>query len=112
MHIYLQGLYIACSMVQNGRMREFLGDPLQLLTVEMMALVDGMPAVLIVHGNEDTVMPVAGSIRFVEALQMSLPDSAVKSDVRLGDHGFDGDATMEEEWLKEDVEFITGYWLA
>ena len=47
----------------------------------------------------------------MEALQRRLPGSAVRLDVRPGDHAFDGDATMEEGWLKEDVEFVTGYWL-
>ncbi len=102
----------ACSMLQNGRVVEFLGESEELFPVEMVALVEHMPAVLIVHGSEDSVVPVAGSERFVEALKRKLPDSAVRLDVRPGDHGFDGDATMEEKWLREDVEFITGYWLA
>ena len=105
-------LDIACSMVQNGRVVEFLGDAKELFPVDMVALVDSMPAILIVHGSEDTAVPVAGSKRFVEALKRRLPGSAVRLDVRPGDHGFDGDATMKEEWLKEDVEFITRYWLA
>ena len=110
--VYLPSrLDIACSMVQNGRVVEFLGEAKELFPIEMVALVDSMPAVLIAHGSEDTVVPVAGSERFVEALKKRLPGSAVRLDVRPGDHGFDGDATMEEEWLKKDVEFITGYWL-
>lgn len=77
--------------------------------VEMVALAESMPAVLILHGSEDSVVPVAGSERFVEALKKKkLPGSAVRLDVRPGEHGFDADATMEEHWLKEDVEFITG----
>ena len=105
-------LDLACSMLQNGRVVEFLGRSKELFPVEMVALAEHMPAVLIVHGSEDSVVPVAGSERFVEALKKKLPDSAVRLDVRPGDHGFDGDATLEEKWLKEDVEFITGYWLA
>ena len=93
-------------------MGEFLGEAKELFPVEMVALVDSMPAVLIVHGSEDTAVPVAGSERFVETLKRRLPESAVRLDVRPGDHGFDGDATMKEEWLKEDVDFITRYWLA
>lgn len=103
---------LACSMVQNGRVLEFLGESKELFPVEMVALVEKMPAVLIVHGKDDSVVPVVGSERFVEALKRKLPGSAVRLDVRPGDHGFDGDATMEEKWLKEDVDFITGYWLA
>lgn len=105
-------LDIACSMVQNGRVVEFLGESKELFPAEMVALVESMPAVLIVHGREDSVVPVVGSERFVEALKKKLPGSAVRLDIRPGGHGFDGDATMEEKWLKEDVEFITEYWLA
>lgn len=105
-------LEIACSMVQNGRVMEFLGKAKELFPVEMVELVESMPAVLIVHGSEDTVVPVARSKRFVKALKRRLPGSAVRLDVRARDHGFDGDATMKEERLKEDVELTTGYWLA
>ena len=105
-------LDVACSMVQNGRVVEFLGESKELFPIEMVALVENMPAVLIVHGKDDSAVPVAGSERFVEALKKKLPESAVRLDVRPGEHGFDGDATMEQKWLKEDVDFITGYWLA
>ena len=105
-------LDLTCSMVQNGRVMEFLGEAKELFPLEMVALADSMPAVLILHGSEDSAVPVAGSKRFVEALKERLPESAIRLDVRTGEHAFDGDATMKEEWLKEDVEFITKYWLA
>ena len=100
------------SMIQNGRMVEFLGESKELFPIEMVALAEDMPAVLILHGREDSIVPAVGSERFVEALKKKLPTSAVKLDVRPGGHGFDGDATVEEQWLKEDVEFISKYWLA
>ena len=103
---------LACSMVQNGRVTEFLRGTKELFPVEMVALADSMPAVLILHGSEDSAVPVAGSERFVKALKERLPESAIRLDLRPGEHGFDGDATIEQEWLKEDVEFITGLWLA
>ena len=53
-------LDIACSMVQNGRVVEFLGDGKEVFPVELMEVVDRMPAVLIAHGSEDTVVLVAG----------------------------------------------------
>lgn len=105
-------LDLACSMVQNGRVLEFLGESKELFPVEMVSLVEKMPAILIVHGKDDSVIPVVGSERFVEALKKKLPGTAVRLNVRPGGHGFDGDATMEEKWLKEDVDFVTGYWLA
>ena len=47
-----------------------------------------MSAVLIVHGREDSAVPVAGSERFVEALKTKLPGNPVRLDVRAGDHEF------------------------
>ena len=105
-------LDITCSMVQNGRFLEFLGESKELFLIKMLALAEHMPAVLIVHGREDSAVPVGESERFVEALKKKLPGNPVRLNLRTGDHGFDGDATVEEKWLKENVEFITGYWLA
>ena len=102
---------IMCSIVRNGRMLEFFGDREELFPVEMLAVAEHMPAVLILHGKEDSAVPVGGSEQFVKALTQKLPKSAVRLDVRPGDHGFDGDATLQEEWLKDDADFITGHWL-
>lgn len=100
---------IMCSMVRNGRLLEFLGESKELLPLEMVA--EHIPATLILHGNEDSAVPVSGSERFVEVVKKKLPGSAIRLHVRPGDHGFDGDVTLKEEWLKEDVEFITEHWL-
>ena len=102
---------IMCSMVRNGRLLEFFGESKELFPVEMVALAEHMPPTLILHGNEDSAVPGSGSERFVEALKKKLPKSAIRLDVRPGDHGFEGDVTLKEEWLKEDVEFITEHWL-
>lgn len=103
---------IACSMVQNGRVVEFLGSDEVLFPVEVVGKVASMPPVLILHGKEDSSVPVAGSERFVEALKKKHPSTPVRLDLQPGDHGFDGEATLETEWLKEDVAFITKHWLA
>ena len=102
---------IMCSMVRNGRLLEFLGESKELYPVDMVALAKHMPAAFILHGNEDSAVPARGSERFVEALKKKLPGSAIRLEMRPGDHGFDGDATLKDDWLKEDVEFITEHWL-
>ena len=72
--VYLPSrLDIACSMVQNGRVREFLGEAKEVFPVEMMEVVDSMLVVLIAHGSEDSVVPVVVSERFVEAVERRLP---------------------------------------
>lgn len=62
-------LDLTCSMVQNGRFLKFLGESKELFPVEMVAMAERMPAVLIVHGREDSAVPVGGSERFVEAAE-------------------------------------------
>lgn len=103
---------LACAIVQNGRVLEFLGSDEALLPVEMVGKVDSLPPVLILHGKEDSSVPVVGSERFVEAFKKKHPSTPVKLSIHSGDHGFDGEARLDTEWLKEDVEFITKHWLA
>lgn len=103
-------LDVPYSMMQN-RAVEFLEERKEGFPVELVALAETMPAVLIMHGSDDSVVSVAGSERFVYALKKKLPGNPVRLYVRPGDHGFDGDATIKEEWLKKDMEFITRYWL-
>lgn len=103
---------LACSIIQNGHLVKFLGSDKALFPVEMVANVDGMPPLLILHGKEDSAVPVAGSERFVEAFKKKHPSTPVKLSLHSGDHGFDSEANLETAWLKEDVEFIRQHWLA
>lgn len=103
---------LACAIVQNGRLVEFLGSDKALFPVEVVGKVDSMPPLLILHGKEDSAVPVVGSERFVEAFKKKHPSTPVKLSLHTGAHGFDDGATLETEWLKEDVDFITKYWLA
>ncbi|MCJ1403211.1 hypothetical protein MMC11_006434 [Xylographa trunciseda] len=105
-------LELALSMVQNGRVLEFLGSDETLLPVEMVGKVDSMPPVLILHGKDDSAVPVEGSERFVRAFKKKHPSTPVRLDVQPGDHGFDSEATLDTPWLKEDVKFIMEHWLA
>lgn len=105
-------LDLACSIIQNGRLIESLGSDEAVLPVKMVGKVDSMPPLLILHGTEDSAVPVAGSERFVDAFKKKHPSTPVKLSLHSGDHGFDGEASLETEWLKEDVEFITRHWLA
>ncbi|MCJ1251764.1 hypothetical protein MMC30_009002 [Trapelia coarctata] len=102
---------LACAMVQNGRMLEFLGDDRVLFPVEMVKEVESMPPTLILHGRDDSAVPVEGSERFVEAFKGKHPETPVWLNVQPGDHGFDGEATLETEWLREDVAFVVEHWL-
>ena len=102
---------LACSIVQNGRMLEFLGDDPGLFPIEAVEKVGWFPPILILHGIEDTAVPTVGSKRFVEALKKSCPRTPVRLTLRPGDHGFDEGVTLETEWFKPDVRFVVEHWL-
>ena len=103
---------VAISMVQNGRYLDFLGHDESLLPIEVIANVDRMPPMLVTHGRDDSVVPVGESERLVEVFRKKHPNTPVRLNIQPGDHGFDGEATPETEWLKEDISFIVEHWLA
>jgi acetyl esterase/lipase len=60
---------IALSLVQHGRTREFYGEDDRLYPMKVLEKVDDVPYVLIIHGENDTAVPVGGSIAFADALR-------------------------------------------
>ena len=100
--------------IGNGRLRELLGaDPEGRLTFGY-ALAQGEeapPPVWVVQGVEDVVVPKAATDELVETAGREKPGWVVKYTVREGGHGFDAMNTLEDDWVKEGVEFFKGYWL-
>ncbi|GFF81102.1 polyketide synthase, putative [Aspergillus udagawae] len=71
---------------------------------------EGLPALWIVHGSGDTMIPPVCSRGFVKRLREMLPSVPVKLDVLPGEHLFDVDITMEEEWVTKGRGFLEHYW--
>jgi hypothetical protein len=92
---------------------------------------EGLPALWIVHGSGDTMVsstltlpswsspypssdlaqiPPVCSTGFVKRLREMLPSVPVKLDVLPGEHLFDVDITMEEEWVTKGRGFLEHYW--
>ncbi|KAH1630619.1 hypothetical protein KXV25_002581 [Aspergillus fumigatus] len=70
----------------------------------------GLPALWIVHGIGDTMIPPVCSTGFVQRLREVLPSIPARLDVLLGEHLFDVDITMEEEWVTMGRGFLEHYW--
>lgn len=71
--------------------------------------------ILILHGKEDSVVPVRGSEKFIakarEVMKGKQGGDKLVLALRPGDHGFDGDTTLDAEWLKEALEPAVEAWL-
>lgn len=74
-----------------------------------------LPPIWVVQGTEDTVVPKDGTDEMVLRLREEGPEGTeVRYTVREGGHGFDIPLRLgegEEDWVKEGVEWVKGFWL-
>ncbi|PLB45035.1 putative polyketide synthase [Aspergillus steynii IBT 23096] len=78
--------------------------------MRMIEKVDFMPPIWLVQGKEDSVVPQMCATGFVDRLKVILPDVPVMLSLEKGDHGFEVMHTVEDEWVKEGIEFMTRFW--
>ncbi|KAJ7583361.1 Alpha/Beta hydrolase protein [Mycena floridula] len=102
---------LVVAFTQYGRYPEFLGPEPELYPLERIEHVSAIPPILILHGIDDTVVPVEHSRLFVDKVKRVLPETKISLITRPGEHGFDADENLETPWLKEGVEMITSEWL-
>jgi acetyl esterase/lipase len=102
---------LAITIIQQGRFSEFLGKEPILFPIERLSQVESVPPMFAFHGRDDSVIPVEGCEKFVEELRKTHPKTEVKLTIQSGEHGFDGEATIETAWLKEGLDFVTEHWL-
>lgn len=67
--------------------------------------------VLVFHGRDDTVVPVEGSVKLEEKVAEVDPGSGFRLCLRPGEHGFDHDAKLDEDWLAGGLEKLVEAWL-
>ncbi|KAF5680610.1 hypothetical protein FHETE_384 [Fusarium heterosporum] len=109
----------AMAVVHNGRYLELLGQEPELFILDRieklaLALKSGeslLPPLFILHGDEDSAVPVEGTQKLVAALRRLDSDTLIHLSIRPGDHGFDSNATIHESWLREGLDFVLSHWL-
>ncbi|KAF7561231.1 hypothetical protein G7046_g2934 [Stylonectria norvegica] len=69
-------------------------------------------AIWLMHGDDDSVVLIRASYKFVELLKMKLPDTVVRFDIVPGqDHAFDIAESTWESFRAEALGFVTKQWL-
>ncbi|KAM0428474.1 hypothetical protein ACHAPT_006834 [Fusarium lateritium] len=110
----------AIAVVQNGRFLELLGQEPELFVLGRIesGLVPPreagkplLPPLFLLHGENDSAVPVEGTRKLVNILQNSHQDTKFHVAIQPGDHGFDFTATTQDGWLREGLDFITSPWL-
>lgn len=68
--------------------------------------------VWVMHGDNDTAVPLRGAQKFVDLVRSKLPKTEVRFDVVAGaDHGFDADPETWSSFADEALEFVASGWL-
>lgn len=103
---------IALSIAQQGTILRYYGTDEKHNLWKLLEKADDMPYTLVLHGEEDTAVPVYGSIDWVAAATKKFGEGKIKLHVEPGgEHGFDCEIPLETPWLQEGLQTITALWL-
>ncbi|KAH8430694.1 alpha/beta hydrolase [Aspergillus melleus] len=107
-------LKLMFAICQHGLVGPLLSADQRMYPLERLRLGARFPAggILILHGCQDSVVPVQESFLLKEATQKAQPDLAFKLVTREGEHGFDHAASSKDEWLHDAVREIVDSWLS
>ncbi|VUC28511.1 unnamed protein product [Clonostachys rosea] len=103
------------AFIQRGAYRDsFPPDQRYNAILERLEDVARFPrgGVFVMHGKDDTVVPVGGSFMLQDYLRRLDPELNFHLAVRDGEHGFDGSATLDEDWLTDGLIDAVSSWLA
>ena len=102
-------------MIQQGLFRDYFDvNNGRLFPIDRLEDGERLPSAggLIWHGEKDSVVPLAGSVRFRDTVQKYNPDVKVLLEVRPGEHGFDTTAKMSDDWVDGATKEFIAAWLA
>lgn len=67
--------------------------------------------VLVWHGRKDSVIPVEGSLKLQEVVSKHDRDLDLRLVIREGEHGFDHDANIDDQWAAEALSGCVTSWV-
>lgn len=104
--------WLAPMLRAHGRWAEFFGQGEYLWPLTRLDEAEYFVTTYVIHGKDDTNVPVKWSHIFVEKARKKFPGTKIEIITPPGDHGFDGELHEEdEEWLREIMAEVQGDWL-
>lgn len=104
------------AMTQDGFCREFFPEGRrELLPLERVAEGgERFPrgGVFVWHGRQDSIVPVEGSVKLQEVVRKVDPSAKFRLTLRDGDHGFDGESSVDDDWMAEGLKDVVDAWLS
>lgn len=70
-----------------------------------------MLPVVILHGQVDTMVPYKGSVKFADIVTKRFGKDKILVYIKPGEHGFNGEVSLETSWLQDALQHVTRPWL-
>lgn len=102
---------LALVILQHGLYPKYMGDDDAFYPAKTVEKMTKAPFLFLYHGSEDSAVPCEQSRDFVKLWGSKFGDQSVVGKFEPGDHGFDGTATLETEWLKHGLSEVTKTWI-
>ena len=102
------------TMVQRGVFQEYLDySANKAFPLERLDAGDRLPrgGVLILHGENDSLVPVEQSRKLAKKAKEVQPDMSFMLVERPGDHGFDAETKIDDKWLRGGLDPLVKAWL-
>ncbi|KAI9035826.1 uncharacterized protein KD926_002855 [Aspergillus affinis] len=107
-------LQLMFAICQHGLAGPLLSADPRMYPLDRLELGARFPrgGMLVLHGSQDSVVPVQESYLLKEVVQKVQADLDFKLIIREGEHGFDHGASLQDEWLQDGVRGIVDSWFA
>jgi acetyl esterase/lipase len=96
--------------LSRGANSDFLLTRVQPIKCLELPKKEQIPFMFVYHGNQDSAVPVEGTIAFEKRMKELFPEVASLFVYQDGEHGFDRDATLDDEWLKHGLAEVGKHW--
>ncbi|KAF8848184.1 alpha/beta-hydrolase [Acephala macrosclerotiorum] len=100
--------------LQNGLFPQLMGTDDSLYPDRVLAKKSGddkVPYLYILHGRDDTAVPCEQSVQFLKEWKAKFGEQSAIGEFQEGEHGFDGEAKLEDDWMQRGLAGVTKAWI-
>ncbi|KAL1296765.1 hypothetical protein AAFC00_000230 [Neodothiora populina] len=101
---------LAVAYLNAGKLGDAVGKGPRANPIKGIEGVKSFPPIAFTHGKQDSVVPCDNTIDFAKKLGQLLPEVPMHVETPDGEHGFDGEVTLDAPWVKNIVAFLNKYW--
>ncbi|KAK4502276.1 hypothetical protein PRZ48_005701 [Zasmidium cellare] len=106
---------LAFVVSQRGLYEGLLGSDPSIYPLDIIHEVDRLPPTWLIHGTGDTIVPIAGTHKFVREVFKQLPDWKLHTSFMKGEHMFDKmdqRVSTKTDWVAAGISFISSSWMS